>query len=77
MFLNEYVHFQANNIRFKKVLYTIAFKDINNWDTNFTLKPICFYDKRAMIIIKMIKIWLKEDSYIMLLYFSVVAEYAV
>lgn len=30
-----------------------------------------------MIIIKMIKTWLKEDLYIMLLYFSVVAEYAV
>ena len=30
-----------------------------------------------MIIIKMIETWLKEDLYIMLLYFSVVAEYAV
>jgi hypothetical protein len=48
MFLKQYVHLQANNIRFKKILYTTAFKDINNWDINFTLNPIHFYDKCAM-----------------------------
>jgi uncharacterized protein YwgA len=77
MFLTQYVHLQSNNIRFKKLLYTTAFKDINNWDINFTLKSIRFYDKYAMIIIKMIKTWLKEVSYTRLLYFIVVEEYAV
>jgi hypothetical protein len=38
---------------------------------------MCCCVKFVMIIIKMIKIWLKEDFYVMVLYFDIVEEYAV
>jgi len=56
----------------KKLQHIIVLKDINNRDINFTLKPnISCCVKFVTVIIKMIKIWLKEDSYVMLLYFGV------